>query len=104
MQDVLEYAIPYHPALDLLRCAVFFFGVAILVYVAREAPRWHRRRSHPVSEMALLAALAGFALFAILQEIEQFGKPMVWWRPPLLLFVAVNAAVATWTISQGPAD
>jgi cytochrome bd-type quinol oxidase subunit 2 len=94
MERVLDATIPYHPVLDVLRCLVVLLGAVIVVYAAKEAPRHRWRRTHSHTEMAWVSAAGGVGLLIILQQLQQLGDPAVWWRFPLLAFVAVNGAIA----------
>lgn len=95
LADPLEYTLGYSPLYDIVRVFVIFVGVAILsriamMFVTRESKTWI------TSTKSVIAVYAGLAVTLIIQQVEQFGQELVWWRLPLLLFIGVNALITLW--------
>ena len=94
METVLEYTLPHHPVLDFLRVVGCFLGAGMIGYTIRDARLWQLDHRLHKATVALLFTFAAVGVLLILQEIEQWGDEIVWWRFPLLLFIAVNGLIA----------
>lgn len=96
---LLDYTLAYHWPYDVLRLLVIavggaIFGMGLMRIVARRLYYWTFKR------VMSLIALQVMGLFAALQEYQQLGRPMLWWRLPLLVVFSTCAGVAVFWPSE----
>lgn len=84
--DVLDRTFDSSPLIDLLRVCVILL-TALAMTLAWRVVIVGRRPY----DTRMMWAMTVYWIFAVLQELQQVGKPFVWWRLPLLAVAAVLA-------------
>lgn len=89
----------YHWPYDVLRLIVIAVGGAIFGMVLMRIIT-HRLYHWTLKRVSSLVAIAVMGLFAALQEFQQLGRPIVWWRLPLLIAFVICAGVGVFAPSE----
>lgn len=99
--SVLQWALPDNPVIDAVRVIVIGLAVILILWLLRVGVTRQldpgTARPYDGNERftrRCFIAMAGAALLAITQEVEQIGKPMVWWRLPLILLIMAASTAA----------
>lgn len=95
---VLEWALPYHRWEDSVRLLVIGLGFVLLLWLVRIAFIRAKEKGPVETDPKFvhwsMVAHCGAVVLGVLQEIEQFGKPVVYWRLPLVLLIFLAASRA----------
>lgn len=72
---------PYHPIYDVFRVVAVLLGLLIMVMFLLQLTR----RRFPTEDRFWAAGCGAYATFAVIHEILQLGKPLIWWALPCLV-------------------
>lgn len=94
MRHWLEYTVPDTTGIDLLRGIVICLGAAVLVYSSLTI---HFCWTHGIRWIGRWLLAFAVGILAAAQEFEQYGKPMVVWRLPVLIAGVIGALIVMHT-------
>lgn len=93
---MLSKTIGYSPIEDALRYLIIPAGITVLFTASYQIRcLFSQGKKEPVKQACRYIGLAILGLVACLQELEQLGKPMLWWRLPLITVGLVFAFFGT---------